>query len=247
MNKFWTWLNQLGSPPRFYAWSLRWIKVCAPLTLIIAAIGLYLGLFHAPADYLQGESYRIIYIHVPCAWMSLFCYGVMFVQAIGALVWRIKLCEILALSAAPVGAVFTLITLITGSLWGKPTWGTYWTWDARLTSELILLFIYFAILALNYAFVDRRQGARAACILILIGAVNLPIIHFSVTWWKTLHQGTTVSLMGNSHIDSSMLWPLLIMTLASKTYFLWSWLARARVSMLDNERTKDWAKAAVHA
>jgi len=201
-------------------------------------------LLRAPADYLQGESARIMYIHVPSAWMSMFIFAFMAFCGVLALVWRVKISEQLLISAAPIGVGFTAVTLITGSLWGRPTWGTYWEWDARMTSELVLLFLYFGVLGLFHAFDDRRKGARAASLLALIGLVNLPIIHYSVTWWNSLHQGSSINLMtGTSAIDASMLWPLLIMTLASKLWFGASLMQRARVEVIDLESGKDWVQA----
>ena len=197
----------------------------------------------APSDYQQGDAYRIIFIHVPCAWMGLFAYLFMAANGFVALVWRIKLSEVLAMASAPVGAAFTFITLVTGSLWGKPMWGTWWTWDARLTSELVLLFLYFGVIGLYHAIEDRRQAARAAAFLALVGVVNLPIVHFSVNWWNTLHQGSTVRLMGPSKIDPAMLWPLLLLALATHLWFFGSVLARTRVGLLQLEGGKDWVRA----
>jgi heme exporter protein C len=167
----------------------------------------------------------------------------MAVAAFIGLVWRIKLAEVAAMASAPIGAAFTFITLVTGSLWGKPTWGTWWTWDARLTSELVLLFLYLGVLGLYHAFEDRRQGARAAGFLALIGLVNLPIVHFSVQWWNTLHQGTTVRLLGPSSIDERMLWPLLVMALATHLYWAASLLGRVRTDLLALEGGKEWVRA----
>lgn len=212
------------------------------LSLLSGLVGIYGGLVLAPADYQQGDSYRIIFIHVPCAWMSLFAYLFMAVNGFIALVWRIKISEILAMVSAPIGAAFTLITLITGSLWGKPMWGTWWTWDARLTSELVLLFLYLGVIGLYHAIEDSRQAARAAAFLALIGVVNIPIVHFSVNWWNTLHQGSTVRLLGPSHIDSQMLWPLLIMAFSTHIYFFSSVLARGRVALLKLEIGKEWVE-----
>ncbi len=245
MNKFWIWLNQLGSPPNFWAWSQPWLRGCLALAFITLGIGLYGGLVLAPADYLQGESFRIIYIHVPCAWMSMFVFVFMAIQGAAALIWRIKLCEIFVVAAAPTGAIFTAVTLITGMLWGKPTWGTYWSWDARLTSELVLLFLYLGIIALYHSYSEHRQGARAAAILALIGVINIPIIHYSVVWWNTLHQGSTVSLTGGSKMHISMLWPLLVLTLAIKLYWFAVLLLKSRVLMLKLERGKTWARKAL--
>ncbi|GAP67244.1 ABC transporter heme permease CcmC [Mizugakiibacter sediminis] len=247
MNTLALWFHKLGSPPTFYrfAGALRpWLLA---LALLAGAIGLYGGLVLAPADYQQGDAYRIIFIHVPSAWMSLFVYACMAVAGFVALVWRIKLAEIVAMECAPIGATFTFITLVTGSLWGKPMWGTWWTWDARLTSELVLLFLYLGVIGLYYAIEDRRKAARAAAFLALVGIVNLPIVHFSVVWWNTLHQGSTVRILGPSHIAPSMLWPLLTMALAAKFYFGASLLGRARVALLAQEGGKDWVRALAQA
>jgi len=243
MNTLTLWFHKFGSPPTFYRVSgllTPWLYAAA---LVFAAIGLYGGLVLAPPDYQQSDAYRIIFVHVPCAWMSLFAYFFMAVNAFIALVWRIKISETLAMASAPVGAAFTAITLATGAIWGKPMWGTWWTWDARLTSELVLLFLYLGVIGLYHAIEDRRQAARAAAFLALIGVVNVPIVHFSVKWWNTLHQGSTVRLFGPSAIDSSMLWPLLLLALATHIWFFASLFARARVSLLELESGKDWARA----
>jgi len=236
------WLHRLGSPPVFYRFAGAVRPWALGLALALGAVALYAGLFVAPADYQQGDAYRIIFIHVPSAWMSLFIYGAMAVAAFVALVWRIKIAEVVAMESAPVGAAFTLITLVTGSLWGKPMWGTWWTWDARLTSELVLLFIYLGIVGLYHSFEDRRQGTRAACFLVLVGAVNVPIVHFSVNWWNTLHQGSTVRLVGPSHIEASMLWPLLTMMAATKLYYIASLFARVRADLIASEGGKAWVR-----
>jgi heme exporter protein C len=192
MNALTLWFHKLGSPPYFHRFAGRWLPWLYGAAALSAAIGLYYTFFASAADYLQGESVRILYIHVPCAWMSLFAYVFLAVNAFIAMVWRIKLSENLAMAAAPVGAAFTCITLATGALWGRPTWGTYWVWDARLTSELVLLFLYFGVIGLYHAIEDPRKAARAASLLALIGLVNIPIIHFSVEWWNTLHQGASI-------------------------------------------------------
>ena len=242
MNPLVLWFHKFGSPPYFYRVAGRWVPWLYAIAFALGAWGFYGGLFIAPADYQQGESFRIMYVHVPCAWMGLFAYGFMAVNGFIALVWRIKLSEILAMSAAPVGAAFTFITLVTGSLWGKPMWGTWWTWDARLTSELVLLFLYFGVIGLYHAIEDTRQAARAAAFLALIGVVNLPIIHYSVQWWNTLHQAQTVNLLGNSKIDARMLWPLLVLAIATHVYFFASVLARARAMLIGLESGKDWVR-----
>jgi heme exporter protein C len=245
MNPIVLWLHKFGSPPYFYRFAGRLLPWLYAIALIGAAVGIYGGLAVAPADYQQGDSFRIMYVHVPCAWMSLFVYIFMAANGFVALVWRIKLCEVLAMSSAPIGAAFTFITLVTGSVWGKPTWGTWWTWDARLTSELVLLFLYFGVIGLNNAIEDTRQAARAAAFLALVGVVNVPIVHYSVTWWNTLHQSSSVSLLGQTHIDSSMLWPLLVMALATHVYFFASLLARARAALLSLESGKEWVRLIV--
>jgi heme exporter protein C len=247
MNPLVLWFHKLGSPPYFYRFAGRLLPWLWGLALIGLAIGLYGGLVLAPRDYQQSDAYRIIFVHVPSAWMSLFIYAFMAVNGFIALVWRIKLSEILAMAAAPVGAAFTFICLATGSIWGKPMWGTWWTWDARLTSELVLLFLYLGVIGLYHAVEDRRQAARAAAFLALIGIVNLPIVHFSVNWWNTLHQGSTVKLFGPSLIDARMLWPLLTMAVATKFLFAASLLSRARVDLLELESGKDWARQAALA
>lgn len=186
-------LHRMASPPHFYAITGRLMPWLWAFFAVLLLSGLYGGLFLAPPDYQQGDSYRIIFIHVPSAWMSLFIYTVMAAAGCIALVWRIKLAEIVAISSAPVGAGFTFIALVTGSLWGKPMWGTWWVWDARLTSELILLFLYLGVIGLYNAIDDKRSASRAVAILALVGVVNIPIIHYSVEWWSTLHQGPTVT------------------------------------------------------
>lgn len=246
MNRFLVWLNSFGSPEKFHRVALRFEPWLLGLALVTGAVGLYLGLVKAPADYLQGESARIMYIHIPAAWMSLFIYAFMAFAGFCALVWRFKVAERMAMAAAPIGAGFTAVTLITGSLWGRPTWGTYWVWDARLTSELVLLFLFFGVIGLYNAIEDQRKGARAASLLALIGLVNLPIIHFSVNWWNTLHQGNSINLFaGKSTIHPSMLWPLILMAFSTKFWFGASLLARTRVALIEFESGKEWAQSAL--
>jgi heme exporter protein C len=239
MNPIVLFFHKTGSPPWFYRFAGKlspWLwALCLPLTLV----GLYLGLFASPPDYQQGESVRIMYIHVPAAWMSMMIYGFMAIMGFIALVWRIRIMEVLLISSAPIGAAFTMVALITGSLWGRPTWGTYWVWDARLTSELVLLFLYFGVIALYNAYDEPRKAARAASLLAIVGAVNLPIIHYSVEWWNTLHQGSSIGTSGNS-IHTSMLWPLLLMVAASKFYYGAALLGRARLKLLEQDRRKRW-------
>ena len=247
MNAFIRWIHRTGSPEYFYQLSGRLIPWFAAGFLLLLGWGLYGGLFTAPADYQQGDSYRIIFIHVPSAWMSLFIYIAMTATGIIGLVWRIKVAEIVAMASAPIGAAFTAVTLVTGSLWGKPMWGAYWVWDARLTSELILLFIYLGIIGLYQAVEDRRRAARAASLLAVVGLVNIPIIHFSVEWWNTLHQGQTVKLMGESAIHPSMLTPLLVMAVATKFFYAMNVLQRARTMLLEQESRKNWVRRIVEA
>jgi heme exporter protein C len=244
VNPLLLWFNQTGSPPNFDRFAARWAPWAFALALAGLVPGIWGALFVVPPDGVQGEPSRILYLHVPCAWMSLFVFVVMAVQAAIALVWRIKACEILAMACAPVGAMFTVVTLATGSIWGKPSWGTWWTWDPRLTSELVLLFLYAGVMGLHAAIEDRRAAARAACFLVLVGLVNIPIVHFSVEWWNTLHQGATIRLLGPSRMDRSMLWPLIATTLGTKAWFVGSLLQRARAMNLEQEAGKDWARAA---
>ena len=246
-NRLVLWFNQTGSPPSFERFCARWTPWAFAFALLSLAIGVYGALFRVPADANQGENFRILYLHVPAAWMSLFIYVAMAIQAFIALVWRIKACETLAMACAPVGAAFALITLATGSIWGRPTWGTWWEWDPRLTSELVLLFLYVGVMGLNAAIEDRRAAARAAAFLALVGLVNVPIVHFAVKWWNTLHQGSSISLLGKSSIDRSMLWPLLFTVLGSKAWFVGSLLQRARALNLEQEAGKDWVRGVVDA
>jgi len=238
--------HKLGSPPSFYRISGYFLKWLLLIAIILAGIGLYDGLVLAPADYQQGDSFRIIYVHVPAAWMSMLIYAIMGFAGIVVIIWRIKVAEAVLLASAPIGAWFTLIALVTGSLWGKPMWGTWWEWDARMTSELILLFLYIGIMAVYSAFAeDSRKAARMAALIAIVGLVNLPIIHFSVQWWSSIHQGTTVSFTGESHITWEMLRPLLTMAFATKFYYGYSMLKRARLFLLETEQQKRWVQTEV--
>jgi len=238
----WQFLHKLASPKYFYYIAGQWIPWLAWLTGLTLLAGLYYGLVKAPPDYQQGESYRIMFVHVPAAWMSMFIYMLMAVWSGINLVWNIKLADVMAGSSAALGASFTFLALVTGSLWGKPMWGAWWVWDARLTSELILLFLYLGYIALVSAIEDRRTAARAGGVLILVGVVNIPIIHYSVEWWNTLHQGPTVTKLDKPSIHLSMLIPLLIMALGFKLYYLTVVLMRARVELLDRERRSAWVR-----
>ena len=205
---------ELANPTRFMAVSARILPWLAGAAALALAVGLYLAWFLAPADYQQGDTVRIMFLHVPAAWLALFFYGVMAVSALGTLVWRHPLADVSQKAAAPIGAAFTLICLVTGSLWGKPMWGTYWVWDARLTSVLVLFLMYCGILALWRTIEEPSRAARAVSILTLVGAINLPIVKFSVDWWNTLHQPASVFRIGGPTIHPSMLYPLLVMAVA---------------------------------
>ncbi len=239
--------HQLGSPKHFYRIAGRWIPWLAAIFVLLVLVGLYQGMVVAPTDYQQGDSYRIMFIHVPSAWMSLFIYVVMAGAGAIGLIWHMKLAEVIAISSAPIGASFTFLALITGSIWGKPMWGAWWVWDARLTSELILLFLYLGVMALYSAIEDKRTAARATSILAIVGVVNIPIIHYSVEWWNTLHQGPTVTKFGAPSIDLRMLIPLLIMAVAFKLFYLLVVLMRARVEVLQRERNAQWVRELVDA
>lgn len=243
----WSFLHKFASPRYFYSVSGRLIPGLGALTLLLILAGLYLGLVKAPPDYQQGESYRIMFIHVPAAWMSMFVYMVMAGTGAIGLVWKIKLADVVAASCAPIGASFTFLALATGSLWGKPMWGTWWVWDARLTSELILLFLYLGYMALQSAIDDQRTAARASAVLALVGVVNIPIIHYSVEWWNTLHQGPTVTKFDTPSIHIDMLIPLLVMAVAFKLYFVTVVLLRARTAVLLRERASSWVREVVEA
>ena len=241
----WTWFHRLASPPTFYRWggTLQWIF--GVLAVLLIVVGTYGGLVLAPADYQQGDAFRIIYVHVPSAWLSLFVYTSMAVAGGVALIWRMKLAELYVIAAAPLGAAFTALALVTGMLWGEPMWGTYWVWDARLTSELVLLFLYLGVIALAAAFEDPRRGARAAAVLALVGVVNVPIIHYSVEWWNSLHQGATVTKFDSPSITGDMLWPLLVNALGFMCYFACLQCVRMRALILSRERDARWVREAV--
>ena len=235
-------IHKYGSPKYFYEWSGRWAKILTWATLVLMAAGLYQGLFVSPPDYQQSETVRIMYIHVPSAWLSMFTYMVMATSGIVALVWRIKVAEIVVGQCAIIGASFTVLALVTGMLWGKPMWGAYWVWDARLTSELVLLFLYVGVIAIHSAYEDPRTGAKAAAILAIVGVVNIPIIHYSVEWWNTLHQGPTVTKFDSPSAPVSMLTPLFIMFFAFKSYFFATLFARSRNKLLLRERESSWVQ-----
>ncbi len=237
-------LHRFASPKLFHerAGSLVPWLVAGFLATTIA--GIYHGLWVAPPDYEQGESYRIIYVHVPAAWLSMFVYAVMAVASAIFLIWRIKLADIVALVSAPLGAAFTALALATGSIWGKPMWGTWWQWDARLTSELILLFLYLGYMALRAAIEDRQASSRAGAVLALVGVVNIPIIHYSVEWWNTLHQGSTITRFGKPSMAPEMLLPLLLMAVAYQLLYFAAVLIAGRAENLAREARSQWPQQA---
>jgi heme exporter protein C len=208
-----SWWSRIANPGQFVAWSKYLLWPLTIITIALFAVGLWYAFFNSPADYQMGDTVRIMYVHVPSAWLSMMVYGVMTVSAIGSLVWRHPLADVSMKSAAPIGTLFTVVALFTGSLWGRPTWGTYWEWDGRMTSTLVLLFIYLGIIALWRAFDDKLRAARVVAIFTLVGSINIPIIKFSVDWWNTLHQPASVTVEG-SGIHGSLLIPLFVMLFA---------------------------------
>ena len=212
------WLTRLANPGVFLAYSGRILPWLVAVAVVTIAIGLWMG-FAAPEDYQQGKTVRIMYIHVPFAWLSMLCWTVMSLSALGTLVWRHPLADVSVKAAAPIGAAFTFLALLTGSLWGKPMWGTWWVWDARLTSVFILFLMYLGVIALSRAFDDQAQAARAVAIMVLVGFINIPIIKFSVDWWNTLHQPAAVMRLDGPTIHPSLLWPLLISAIGFSLLF----------------------------
>ena len=236
------WFHKLSTARYFYSFSGRLIPWLGVVAVAAIGIALYLGLVVAPSDYQQRDAYRIMFVHVPSAWMSMFIYVFMAVSGAIGLIWRIKLAHVVCTAAATIGASFTLVTLVTGSIWGKPMWGAWWAWDARLTSELILLFLYLGFISLQSAIPDRDKARKAGAIFLLAGVVNIPIIHYSVIWWHTLHQDPSVTKFGAPTIHASMLAPLLIMSLGFMLFFLTVLGLRTRALILDSERASRWMK-----
>ncbi len=225
-------ITSLANPTRFLNLADKVLPWLIALTAILLGTGLYLGFFVAPADYQQGETVRIMYIHVPSAWIAMFAYVLIAVAGLGTLIWRHPLADVSAKAAAPIGAAFTFLALVTGSLWGKPMWGTYWVWDARLTSFLVLFLLYLGLIALWQAIEEPGRAGRAAAILALVGVVNIPIIKFSVDWWNTLHQPASVFRVEGSAIDPSIQTPLLIMALGFTLLFVVLHLIAIRAEIL---------------
>ena len=236
----WVWFHRFGSPPHFFRIAGKMVPWFGWLAAITGVAGLIGGLGLAPADYQQGEGYRIIFVHVPAAVLSTMAYAVMASAAGVGLVWRMNVAHAVAASCAGIGASFTVVALVTGSLWGRPMWGTYWEWDPRLTSELVLLFLYLGYMGLRGAIDDTARADRASAVLALVGVINLPIIHYSVDWWNSLHQGHTLLKMGKASMPPSMLVPLLLMMLAFTLYFAAIMLVRARGEVLRRERNARW-------
>ncbi len=241
----WKWIQTFASPKNFYQISQKIIFWFLIPFIILILIGLYWGLIVAPIDYQQGESYRIMFIHVPAAWMSMFVYLVLAISGGIGLIWKIKLAYVIAKVSAPIGVAFTFLALTTGAVWGKPMWGTWWVWDARLTSELILLFLYLAYMSLNNAFDNPKIASKASSVLAIMGLVNLPIIHYSVKWWNTLHQSASVSVNKVAIQDVDMLIALLLMGMAFKFLYGALMLMRARDEVLVIEQNSSWVKKVI--
>ncbi len=238
----WTWFHRFGSPPYFYRIAGSWAPWFLGIATILLLVGLYGGLVTAPVDYYQSEVYRIIYVHVPSSDLALMTYPSMAIAAAVGLIWRIKVAHAVAAACAPAGASFTVVSLVTGMIWGEPTWGTWWTWDPRLVSQLFVLFFFLGYIALRGAIEDRDRADRASAVLALVGVVNVPIVHYSVEWWNSLHQAPTLMRADGPSMPGSMLWPLLVMIAAFTFYFIALLLMRARAEVLRRERGGAWLR-----
>lgn len=243
----WKWFHQLGAPRSFYDISGRLLPWFWTFAALLLTVGVVWALAYVPEDYQQGDSVRIMYIHVPAAILSQSAYAMMAFAGGVFLIWRIKLADVALQCAAPIGASITFLALVTGSIWGKPTWGTWWVWDARLTSTLVLLFLYFGIMALRAAMENRESAGRATALLALVGVVNLPIIKYSVDWWFTLHQAGSFSLTEKPTMPPEMWMPLLVMVLGFYFFFFSLWMMRIRVEIINREFRTDWVKQLVAA
>ena len=239
---FVAWFHRMGSPKWFYEITGRWIPWFVAATVLLLAVGTAWGLAFAPADYQQGNSFRIIYIHVPSAILAQSIFFMMAIAGGIGLIWKMKVADMVAKSCAPIGATMTFIALFTGAVWGKPTWGGWWVWDARLTSMLILLFLYFGVMALQSAFDSKQSAARASAILSLVGIVNIPIIKYSVDWWNTLHQPATFKLTEKPAMPVEMWLPLLIMVIGFYCFFAVILMMRTRNEILDREKRTQWVQ-----
>ena len=236
----WTFIHKLGSPPWFFGFSGTLVRWLLPVTVTLLLAGAVWGLLVAPPDFRQGNSYRIIYIHVPAAVVALAGYYVMAFAGAVSLIWRIKMADVTMRAAAPVGAVLTAIALVTGAIWGKPTWGAWWVWDARITSMLILLFLYLGVVALFEAYENKTAAARACAVLSLVGMVNIPIIYKSVDWWYSLHQPASIKFTGSSAIDASMLYPLLGMIITFYALFALLMMLNLKQSLTEEYAQSAW-------
>jgi heme exporter protein C len=241
----WTWFHRFGSPPYFYRVAGRLTPWFAWPAVILLITGLFWGLAVAPPDATQGDAYRIIFVHVPSAWLSLMAYTAMAVTAGIGLIWRIKVAHAVAAAMAPAGAVFTAVALVTGMLWGQPMWGTWWEWDPRLVFELVLLFFFLGYSALRSAIDDLERADRASAVLARVGVVNVPLVHYSVVWWNSIHQGSSVLRAGGPSMPPEMLWPLLVSALGFTCYFAAVMLTRARAEVLRRERSGAWVAEAL--
>ena len=240
MRGMWAFIHKLGSPPWFFGFSGTLVRWLLPVTVLLLAVGAYWGLLVAPPDFRQGNSYRIIYIHVPAAVVALAGYYVMAIAGAISLIWRIKMADVAMRAAAPVGAVLTAVALVTGAIWGKPTWGAWWVWDARITSMLILLFLYLGVVALFEAYENKTAAAKACAVLTLVGTVNIPIIYKSVDWWYSLHQPASIKFTGSSAIDASMLYPLLGMIVAFYALFALLMMLNLKQSLTSEYAQSNW-------
>ncbi|MCE2029956.1 heme ABC transporter permease [Sessilibacter corallicola] len=238
----WTWFHQFGSPRWFYEKTTAWMPWLFALSIILLIVGSAWGLGFAPSDSKQGNSYRIIFIHVPAAFLALAGYYIMAISGAIGMIWKTKVSYLVMRSAAPIGAVLTFVSLFTGAVWGKPTWGTWWVWDARITSMLILFFLYLGVMALQNAFNHEESANKASAILALVGTVNIPIIYKSVDWWYTLHQPATIKFTEDSTIDPSMKYPLLLMVVAFYVLYATVLMMRTRTEIIARERKSKWVK-----
>ena len=241
----WTLIHKFGSPPWFYRFATTAIRWLLPIVLVALVVGCVWGLLYAPPDFRQGNSYRIIYIHVPAAVVALAGYYVMALAGLVSLVWKIKMADTAMRAVAPVGAALTFIALVTGSIWGKPTWGAWWVWDARITSMLILLFLYLGVVALFEAYENQDVAAKACAVLSLVGTVNIPIIYKSVDWWYSLHQPASIKFTGESAIDASMLYPLLLNIGAFYALFALVVMMNMRAALLERHGNAAWLKEVI--
>lgn len=239
---FWIWLHSWGVSKVFYQKAIKWERICGWLALILGVFGLAWGLWYATWECRQGGSYRILYIHAPVAWLSMSTYVAMAIFAAVGFIWRVKIAEMMALSAAVIGAWFTVAALLTGVLWGRVTWGAGWAWDARIISEAILLFLYLGYLGLHRAIEDPRQASRSSAILAVIGVINVPIIHFSVIWWNSIHQDASVTRFDKPAVHWTMLVPLLTMLVAAQLTMIYLLFQRTRGELLERESDARWAR-----